>query len=300
MDVLQPRWSTWSFLVYGGGLTVLAAAGGWLTYLAGRSGQGGYAGWALLIVLLLTATAVGFRRREHPVAAGVFAFAAVAVFAAFVAALWDWFGWQTNAAATSGFSGFHVARLLLELLWLVAALIAVRAFRFSLIVSQAVLAGWLLVTDVLSNGGNWSAVVTLLIGLSYLAAALAVDLGPSRPYGFWLHLAAGLAVGGALLWFWHGGNVEWTLIALASVAYVFFAQLVGRSSWAVLGTAGLVLAATHFTLEWTHVQLFFFNGGHGSARAWVAPLVFTCLGALLVALGLIVARRGAQVGQELT
>lgn len=298
MAVLQPRWSARSFLVYGGGLTVLAATGGWLTYLSARFGDGAYAGWAFLATLALTAVALGLRRSEHAVAAGVFGFAAVAVFAAFVTALWAWFGWPTNTNG-SAFGGFHTGRLVLELLWLGAALAALRAFRFPLLLAQAVLATWLLVTDLVSNGGSWSAVVTMVVGLAYLAAAVAIDLGARRPYGFWLHLGAGVLVGGALLWFWHGGDVEWALVVVASIGYVFFAQVVGRSSWAVLGTVGLVAAAVHFTFEWTHVQLLFFSGGHGSARAWVAPLVFTCLGALLVALGLAVGRRGAQVGQEL-
>ena len=150
-----------------------------------------------------------------------------------------------------------------------------------------------MVTDLLSNGGGWSAVVTLLVGLFYLLIALAVDAGPRRPYGFWLHLAAGLLIGGSLLWFWHGGNIEWALIAIAAVVYVFFAEATGRSSWAVLGAIGLLLASIHFALEWTHVRVVFFSGGSAADRPWVSPLVFTCLGAVLVGLGLILARRSS-------
>ena len=80
---------------------------------------------------------------------------------------------------------------------------------------------------------------------------------------------------------------------IVSVIFVYFAQLVGRSSWAVLGTIGLFYAAAHFTLKWTHVQIAIFNGGSTSARAWVPPLVFTCLGFLYVALGLALARRSS-------
>lgn len=292
MNVIKPTWSSWSFLVYAGGLTVLSASSAWLQYLSGRSGDAGYAGWALLVYALLLAVALGFRRTDHPVSAGVFAFAAVIGLVVFVDALWKWFGWNTS---TSSLSGFHLPRLLLELIWLVAAIAAVRRFRFPLIVAQVVLAAWLLVTDLISNGGNWSAVVTLVVGLVYLMIALAIDGGDGRPYGFWLHAAAGLLVGGSLLWFWHGGNVEWTLIVISALVFVWFAGLVGRSSWAVLGAAGLLFAAIHFTLEWTHVNVPLFNGGHSSTRGWVPPLVFTCLGFLLVALGLRAARRDPAV-----
>ena len=300
MEVVHPRWSAWSFLVYAGGLVVIGATAGWLSYLAAHSGSFGYAAWSLLVLALLAVVAGWFRSTDHPVAAGIFAFVALIAFVALLAALWKWFGWSSPTSSSSGLRGFHPAQLLLELLWLVAALAALRRFRFPLIAAQAALAGWIVVTDVLSNGGSWSAVVTLFVGLVYLAVALAVDGGPRRPYGFWLHLGSGLLIGGSLLWFWHGGNVEWTLIVIASLVYVQFAQAVGRSSWAVLGAVGLLIATTHFTLEWTHVQFFFVNGGHGTARAWVPPLVFTCLGFVLVALGLRSARRGGHVGPELT
>jgi hypothetical protein len=291
--VVHPRWSAWSFLVYAGGLTVLGATGGWLTYLGARSGQAGYAGWALVLLALLAGAAAGLRRAAHPVAAGVLAFVAVIAFVAFLSALWSWLGWESPTAASAGFGGFHLARLSLELLWLGAAAVAIHTFRFPLLAAQAVLAGWVVVTDLLSNGGNWSAVVTLFVGLCYLAAAVVVDLSPVRPYGFWLHVGAGMLIGGSLVWLWRGGGVGWTLIAITSVVYVLFAELVGRSSWAVLGVVGLLLASVHFALEWTHVGLISFSAGSGAERPWVAPLVFTCLGCVLVALGLALGRRGS-------
>ena len=79
MEVVHPRWSAWSFLVYAGGFTVLSATAAWLTYLAAHSGGAGYAGWTLLVYALLAVKAAAFRRSGHPVAAGVFAFVAVVV-----------------------------------------------------------------------------------------------------------------------------------------------------------------------------------------------------------------------------
>ena len=291
---MHPRWSAWSFLIYAGGLIVLGSVGGWLTYLAATSGAAGYAGWALLVYVLLAGLAIGFRRTAHPVTAGIFAFVAVIAFVAFLSALWTWFGWASAPTSSSSFHGFHVAQLALELLWLIAAVVALRTFHFPLLAAQVVLAAWIVTTDLLSNGGWWSAVVSLLVGLLYLAVGVALDGGPGRPYGFWLRVGAGLLIGGSLLWFWHGGNVEWTLIAIAGVVYIFFSQPVGRSSWAVFGAIGLLLAAIHFALEWTHVRLVFFSGGSGTDRPWVSPLVFTCLGFALVALGLALGRRAAE------
>jgi hypothetical protein len=184
--------------------------------------------------------------------------------------------------------------LVLELLWLFAAVTFLRVFRFPLIVAQVVLVSWLLFTDLISNGGGWSAIVTIFVGLCFLSVALVVDAGSGRPYGFWLHLGAGLMIGGGLLWFWHdGGSIEWALVAIFSVIFVYFAQLVGRSSWAVLGAIGLYYTAVHLMLKWTHVNLVIFNGGNSSARAWVPPLILTALGFLFVLLGLALARRSS-------
>ena len=272
---------------------MLGATGAWLTYLATTAGRAGYAGWSLLVLVLLAAAATGFRRTQHPIAAGVFAFVAVIAFVAFLGALWTWFGWESASPTSSSFRGFHAARFLLELLWLVAAIVAVRTFRFPLLVAQAVLAGWIVVTDLLSNGGGWSAVVTLFVGLFYLAVALALDSGVRRPYGFWLHVERRTADRREPPVVLARRQRRVGLIAIAAVVFVFFSQPTGRSSWAVFGAIGLLLASAHFALEWTHVRLIFFSGGSGADRPWVSPLVFTCLGFVLVWLGVVLGRRSS-------
>jgi hypothetical protein len=299
VDVIHPHWSARAFLVYAAGLVALGALEGWFAYFGARWSGGAYAGASLGLLAATAAVALALKRAGRPVAAGVLAFVMLIALVAFLTATWKWFGW-TTAADSSGLRGFHLARLLLALIWFVATIAALRPFRFPLLVPQAIFAGWFFVTDLLSNGGGWSAVVTLFVGLVCLGIAVAVDGGPSRPYGFWLHVGAGVLIGGSLLWFWHGGDFEWVLIAVAAIVYILFADAVERSSWAVLGTIGLLIAATHFTLEWTHVQLLFFNGGEDTTRNWVPPLVLTCIAFVLLALGLRGRRGLAQVGQQLS
>jgi hypothetical protein len=289
VETIQPRWATWTFLLYAGAFTILGAAFAWLSYFSATSGNAGYVAWALLVFAVLGAKAEWFRRTGHAITAGLFAFAAVAAYVALVGALWTWFGWLSYSSA--GFGGFHLSRLLAELLWLAATLVALARFRFPLLVSQFTIATWLIVTDLISGGGDWSAVVTLLVGFCFLGSALLVDLGSTRPYGFWLHLAAGLLIGGSLIFLMHHGTFEWTLIAIASVVYVGLAQLFGRSSWAVLGSLGILLAASEFTLQWTHIRVSLVSPGGVGGRGWVPPLVFGLAGALLVLLGLLAARR---------
>lgn len=290
MEAVHPRWSTWTFLLYAGAYTCFGAMVGWLSYFSLTSGKAGYAAWALLVFAVIAVTAEWFRRTGHAITAGLFAFIAVVGFAAFLGALWTWFGWLSYTP--SSFGGFHLGRLAAELLWAGATLVALARFRFPLLVLQLVLALWLFVTDLISGGGDWSAAVTLLVGCCYLGAALLLDLGSTRVYGLWLHVAAGLLIGGSIIYLMHHGTVEWLLIAAAAVVYIWLAQLFGRSSWAVLGAVGLLIAASELTFTWTNLHVSFLGPSRGAGgRAWVPPLVFACAGALLVVLGLLVARR---------
>jgi len=291
MEVAVPRWSSSSVLVYAGGFTVLGSALGWLAWFSGRYGEAGYAAWALVVVALLDGTAFAFLRRGHRIAAGVFAFAGVVGFAAFIAALLTWFGWLGEHVSSLTFRGFDSGRLAVELLTLIAAAVSLRMFRHPLLMLPLALLSWVFVTDLVSGGGDWSAIVTFLAGLVFLASALGADAGPRRPYGFWLHVAAGLTIGASLLQFWHSGNVDWVIVCLGSLVYVRLAAALGRSSWAVLGTAGLLLASAHFSLEWTSIDVPFFGPAGHSSRGWVSPLVFAMTGLLLVALGFRLGRR---------
>ena len=128
MSLPKPRWTSPSFLVYAGGLVVLASAAGSLSYLASSYGSGAYVAWALLILAVLEAIAHGLRARGRWISAGIFAFAGVIAFGAFVGALWQWFGWLSGGE--SAFRGFDVARLSLVLLTLIAAGVHLRRFRF--------------------------------------------------------------------------------------------------------------------------------------------------------------------------
>jgi hypothetical protein len=294
VQAVHPRWSSSTFLVYTGALTALGAAGAWLSYLSSKTGDFGDVVWALLLVLVLKVAAFGFLRRDQRVTAGVFAFGMVAAYAGFIGTVWKWFGWN---AFPQTFDGFHWAFYVLALIWLTAALITLAVFRFPLIVVHALLAAYLLFTDFISGGGTWTAIVTLFVGLVYLIFAFAVDAGSARPYGFWVHVASGLLIGGSLLWFWHDGWFGWILVVLASILFVLFGGSVGRSSWTVLGAFGLFIASVHYVLDWTNVQLSVFGDqGSDSSRPWVSPLVFTVTAGLLIALGFREARRRPQVG----
>ena len=289
MEIVRPRWASWTFLLYMGGFTILAAAGAELSYLAGAHGAAAYTGFALVLFAGAAAVAALLRRSgDHPVAAGIAAVIAVALFGSFVGALFSWFGW---GGTSSAFGGFHLARLVLALLVVAASLTALRLFRFPFLVAFAAATTWFLVTDLLSGGGNGSAIVSFLAGLAFLGLAVSLDAGGPHPYAFWLHVAAGLTIGGSLLFLLHHGDFEWALIALGGLAFVALAERLGRSSWAVLGAVGVLLAASHYAQDNQLIGLIPFVGLRASGNGWRGPLVFAIAGLVLMALGGLLARR---------
>ena len=233
MDVVRAGWASASFLAYTGALTILLAAVWLESTLSDRYEAAAFVGWSALVLAGAAACAFAARRRERPLLAGLFAFVSVALFAVFVAALEDWFGWLSH---DSPLHGFHLSLLLLEVLTVIAALWALHIFHHPLLVLAAAGVGWFFVTDVLSSGGNWSAWVTLLFGLFLLPIAL----GANPVYGFWLNVVSGVTIGGALLWFWHSGDWHFILIG-AGRARVRLLR--GRDEALELDRAGRVRAS---------------------------------------------------------
>jgi hypothetical protein len=307
VQAFRVPWSSASFLAYVGGLTILGAAASLLNAQADEQGSVGLAGWALIVFVSVTLVALGARGRGHRITAGLLAVSSVASFVVLLGALLDWFGWLASLTE-SPFHGFRVSVLFLEVAAVVAALVAMRVFEFPLLVLVVAAGTWLFVTDLLSSGGDWSAVVTLLVGLALLAAAVAVDFGDARPYGFWLHVVAGLTIGGGLLWFFHDGDWDWILVAIAGLLYIAVGDRLVRSSWVVLGAWGILQTAAHFAAKWSSdiytfsLSAFYFfpfvladafddSGESRASHPWAAALVFALAGALFVLIALAIARR---------
>jgi hypothetical protein len=303
VQAIRVPWSGASFLVYLGGFTVLFAIGALLEVEADEHGAGGFVVWAALVFGVLAALAFLAKSSGHQITAGLLAFVSVFAFVIFVGSLWDWFGWIDDFEL--GFRGFHFAALVLELVLVVTAAVALRIFRFPLLVFVTAGSAWFFTTDLISNGGDWSAVVTIAIGLILLVLALGEDAGESRVGGFWLHVVAGLTIGGGFLWFFHEGDGDWILVGLAGLAYFVMGDRLARSSWIVLGAWGILQTASHFAVKWSAVGetffpvfylfpfVFSFDGGYSEEHRhpWAGPVIFAAAGALFIAVALVLARR---------
>ena len=241
MREIKPIWTSASFLIYTGGLTVLLGGLAALGYLASRYGSGAMAGWSLLVLAVLYVIAHAFRIRERPIAAGIFAFASVIAWAVFIVFLFEWFGWH---GVNGSLSHWSWSRLALWLLVLAAAVDDRRRFGFPFIRLVALVVAWLLLIDLFPSGRHWTAVITLLVGLAYLAAGT----GLREPSSFWFHLMAGLLIGGVVLYWWHTSDAQWAIVSIVAFFYVGLAYGSRRSSWAVLGTIGFFAATIHYVV----------------------------------------------------
>lgn len=286
VKVHRAGWTSASFLTYAGALTVLFSLFALLGVIAADHGQGAFAGWTVVIFLVIEAIAVALRQKGRHVAAGTFGFVAVIMFGGVVAAFFNWFGWLHSGDAP--FSGFHLVLIIVGLT-LAAGFVALRVFKFPLIVLIQAVLGWYFITDLVSNGGNWTAVVTLIVGLTFLVKGLMLDGGASRPYGFWVHVVAAFTIGGSLLYFWHSSDFEWTLIIIVSLVLISIGSAARRSIYAVVGAIGLTLATGHFALDQT---LNIGGQSFGRPQTWVGPISYLCLGFFFAFLGLLLSRRG--------
>lgn len=277
----KPVWKTSSYLVYVGGLTVLGAGLAALGYLSGHYGAGALAGWAALVLVVLYGIAHRLRRRGRWTAAGIFAFASVVAWGALVGAAWRWFGWLGSSGGS--FGDFSLARLSLELLVLAAAWDARRRFGFPFVSLIAAVAGWIFVIDLVSGGGTWTKVVTLIVGLFYLVTGSVSD----QPSAFWRHVVGGALIGGVLLDWWHATDADWALISAVSLIYVAIAYMTKRSIWAVYATIGFLGATIHFLYGPASTSLL----SPHSVAGWSPSVAFACLGFWLVLLGVAGRRR---------
>src|SRR5262249_12133053 len=133
-------------------------------------------------------------------------------------------------------------------------------------------------------------------------------MASKSPSAFWLHVVAGLLIGGSLLYWLHSSDVEWAFLGLFATLFIAFGARRRRSSWAVIGTLGLIVLAYLYSIVWPLP-----SGGQGTAvfnpqrstfgsqyvdfgfRPWAPIVTFAVLGFVLVAFGLLARRQRAAV-----
>jgi hypothetical protein len=297
----KPIWTTSSFLVYTGGLTILGGAIAGLGYLAAQSnGNGAMVAWSLLFLVILYGIALALRVADRWLAAGIFAFVSVIAWAIFLVYLFLWFGWDS---VTASFGDWSFPKMLVYLLVLASASFDRMVFKFPFIRLISAVVFYLFVVDLLTSGhGNWFTWVTLFIGFLYLLAGTALG----KPSAFWLHFVGGAFIGFSLLSWFHTSDFDFALILVFSLVFVLVGYATKRSSWAFYGTIGFFAATVHYVVG-SPTALFQGIFGIGQQcisppsspgpgictslgphiSPWAPALAFGLLGFWLVALGML-------------
>ena len=285
-DALKPRWSSASALVYLGGGVVLVATLALLGILGEDHGDWALVGYSVLATASALGLALALEQSGRAVAAGVLATVTVLFFAFFVGSFENAIG-----ILDIDLDDYQPAALLLEVLTIGAALVALQRFRAPLLVLPIAVTFWIAVAYLGSLGswGDAGEVLTVLVGIALIAVAVAVDRAGREPYGLWLHVVGGIAFGGGVLALIEG-DLGWVLVGLLSLAYVAASYLLGRSSYAVLGTIGILATTTYFTLDGFSLlgEFLPFGSGEiseGGLDPWQVALSFVVAGLVIVVLG---------------
>jgi len=287
-DALRPRWSSGSALVYVGGFTILFATSALLGILADDHGDWAFVGYSVLATVLALGVALALEQSGRAIAAGVLATLAVAFFGTFVASAENALG-----ILDADLGDYQPGALLIELATIVSALVALQRFRAPLLVLPIAVTFWAAVAD-LGSLGSWDdagEVLTVIVGIALIAAAVAVDRAGRQPYGLWLHLVGGFALGGGVIALVEG-DFGWVLVGLLSLAYVAASYPLVRSSYAVLGAVGILATTTYFTLDGFALlgELVPFGSGEIAEEGldpWQAAFSFVVAGLVILVLGLV-------------
>ena len=285
-DALRPRWSSASALVYLGGGVILVATTVLLGILGDDHGDWALVGYSAVAAVLALGLALWLEQSGRAVAAGVLATLAVVFFAIFVGAVEN-----ASGILDVDIDDYQPATLLLEALTIAAALVTLRRFRAPLLVLPIALTVWITVAD-LGSLGSWTGneVLSILVGIALIVTAVAVDRAGREPYGFWLHVVGGLALGAGVLALVEG-DLAWAFVGLLSLAYVAAAYLLARSSYAVIGTIGILATTTYFSLDGFSLLGAFLPFGSGVIEEgldpWQVALSFVVAGLVIVVLGLV-------------
>ena len=286
-DALKPRWSSASALVYQGGFVVLGATSALLGILGEDHGDWALVGYSALATVFAFALAHWLAQSGRAVAAGVLATLAVIFFATFVGSVENVLG-----ILDAELGDYQAGALIVELATIAVGLLALQRFRAPLLMLPIVVTFWFAVIDLgsLASGDTVGEVLSILVGLALIVAGIAVDRAGREPYAFWVHLVGGLSLGGGVLALVES-DVGWAFVGLLSLAYVAASYLLARSSYAVLGTIGILATTTYFTFDGFSALGAFVPFGSGEVDQgldpWQVALSFVVAGLVILVLGLV-------------
>ena len=190
--------------------------------------------------------------------AGVLATVAVAAVPLLVYSLQNALGlWEPSAP--DSFLAFHEqvhgTWVTMEITTIGAGLVALALVRAPLVLAPVCFVAWYFAMDlapavfgrdVTDDERAWTSIG---IGLVLLAAGLVLDARGLRRHAFWPHVFGFLALLGAICWLtWeHNTVATWTIVTVVSLVALFAGLPLGRSTFVVFGSLGLLTTLCYWT-----------------------------------------------------
>lgn len=274
-------------LWYAGALIVIGAMGLFSTVAFNQLGAGALVATALGYAILFTAAGhYLWHAKQLPVAGGLLIAVAVAMTPLAVFGIQDLFGWWGRFGDPGEYKEFFVwikgSWVPMEIVTLIAALVAVRAYPFGFIAMVAAGALWFLSMDLTPWFGgeadfDWALrhKVSMWFGLGLILVSWGFDLRQKRAdYAFWLHLAAIAAFWGGLTLQYSESELAKFLYCLINVGLIGLAIFLSRRVYAVFGAIGVAFYLGHLAEKVFKDSLLF-------------PFALSLIGVAIVAMGLV-------------
>jgi hypothetical protein len=285
---LRIRFDLVHLLWYAGALIVIGAMGLFTTLAFEAMGGAALATTALIYAALFAAAGDHlWHRRGLPTPGGLLIAVAVAMAPLATFGIQDALGWWNSDGPPGRYHGFYLwikgSWLPMEIVTILAGLLALRFYRFPFIVAIIALALWFMSMDLTpwlfqNEDPIWAArkQVSMMFGLAVLALAWLVDVkrNPRRDFAFWLHLAGLLAFWGGLTLSDSNSEAAKALYCLINVAFVLLSVFLMRRAYALFGTLGVSLYLGYLAAQVFEDSLLF-------------PFALSLIGILVIAAGLV-------------
>jgi hypothetical protein len=292
----QPRFDLANVLWYLGTLIVMGAMGLFSTLAFSLMGSP-----ALLMTALVYATVFVvaghhlWHRRGLTTPGGLLIAAAVSMAPLAIFSLQDMLGWWAGQAKPGNYRDFYLwikaGFVPMEVGTILAALIALRFYRFPFILMIAAVALLFMSMDIADWLKGIEAYasfalrqkVSMVFGLILIPVAWMVDIArKDKDYGFWLHLVGVVTFWGGLSLQSSDNELSKFIYCLINLALIGLAVFLSRRVYAVFGGIGLMVYLGHLAYKVFKDSLMF-------------PFALSLLGLGVIGLGLLYYRRSAAI-----
>lgn len=242
---------------YIGGVLILASMSWFLT----KAWSNGLAIMALssgFCVLYLSVGNILWRKENFKVPAGLLITASVSLVPLFIYGLQRYMEvWPVNASFSFATAGGvpETSRIYKELGAVLAALIALRFYKCSLLALPLMLSLWCLSMDAIPffvKDATWANIekASMLFGCVAFVLSYIIDLKSRKiDIAFWGYLFSAATFWGGLSLMYRGSELGYFLYFLCNVGFVICAIYLRRSIFAILGAVGIVIYVMHLAFD---------------------------------------------------